>query len=104
MLELRFHGRGGQGTVLAAKILADAVLRGGTGCTTVDPRFNSLAVRCVPSSPSNYCQFKFPEVPSYEPLPSASHSTTKVVAELTVNRAFVLFAPVRMITPSEGQF
>lgn len=29
MLEIRFHGRGGQGTVLAAKILADAVLRAG---------------------------------------------------------------------------
>jgi len=25
MVEIRFHGRGGQGTVIASKILADAV-------------------------------------------------------------------------------
>jgi len=29
MLEIRFHGRGGQGTVVASKILADAVLNSG---------------------------------------------------------------------------
>ena len=39
MLELRFHGRGGQGTVLAAKILADAVLRAGTGWCMAIPEF-----------------------------------------------------------------
>ncbi|MBI4061762.1 MAG: 2-oxoacid:acceptor oxidoreductase family protein [Elusimicrobia bacterium] len=39
MLEIRFHGRGGQGTVLAAKILADAVLRqGGKQCLAI-PEF-----------------------------------------------------------------
>jgi 2-oxoisovalerate ferredoxin oxidoreductase gamma subunit len=27
MVEIRFHGRGGQGTVIAGKILADAVAR-----------------------------------------------------------------------------
>lgn len=39
MLELRFHGRGGQGTVLAAKMLADAVLRSGTGVCMAIPEF-----------------------------------------------------------------
>lgn len=39
MLELRFHGRGGQGTVLAAKMLADAVLRGGRGECMAIPEF-----------------------------------------------------------------
>ncbi len=29
MIEIRFHGRGGQGTVVASKILADAILKGG---------------------------------------------------------------------------
>ncbi|MBI4349099.1 MAG: 2-oxoacid:acceptor oxidoreductase family protein [Elusimicrobia bacterium] len=38
-MELRFHGRGGQGTVLAAKILADAVLRAGRGWCTATPEF-----------------------------------------------------------------
>lgn len=39
MLEIRFHGRGGQGTVLAAKILAEAVLRGGGGECLAIPEF-----------------------------------------------------------------
>ena len=39
MLEIRFHGRGGQGTVLAAKILADAVLRSGRGQCLAIPEF-----------------------------------------------------------------
>lgn len=39
MLELRFHGRGGQGTVVAAKILADAVLRSGKGQCMAIPEF-----------------------------------------------------------------
>lgn len=38
-MELRFHGRGGQGTVLAAKILADAVLRSGLGECAAMPEF-----------------------------------------------------------------
>jgi len=29
MIEIRWHGRGGQGTVTAAKVLADACLTGG---------------------------------------------------------------------------
>jgi len=29
MIEIRWHGRGGQGTVTAAKVLADACLSGG---------------------------------------------------------------------------
>ena len=29
MVELRFHGRGGQGTVVASKILADALAKEG---------------------------------------------------------------------------
>ncbi len=29
MIEIRWHGRGGQGTVTAAKMLADASLQGG---------------------------------------------------------------------------
>ena len=29
MVEIRWHGRGGQGTVTAAKVLADACLSGG---------------------------------------------------------------------------
>jgi pyruvate ferredoxin oxidoreductase gamma subunit len=29
MMEIRWHGRGGQGTVTAAKVLADACLSGG---------------------------------------------------------------------------
>ncbi|MBI3297241.1 MAG: 2-oxoacid:acceptor oxidoreductase family protein [Elusimicrobia bacterium] len=39
MLEIRFHGRGGQGTVLAAKMLADAVLRSGWGECMAIPEF-----------------------------------------------------------------
>lgn len=39
MLEIRFHGRGGQGTVLAAKILAEAVLRSGRGECLAIPEF-----------------------------------------------------------------
>lgn len=39
MLEIRFHGRGGQGTVLAAKMLADAVLRSGRGECMAIPEF-----------------------------------------------------------------
>jgi 2-oxoacid:acceptor oxidoreductase gamma subunit (pyruvate/2-ketoisovalerate family) len=39
MFEIRFHGRGGQGTVLAAKILADAVLRYGQAECTAIPEF-----------------------------------------------------------------
>lgn len=39
MLEIRFHGRGGQGTVLAAKILADAVLRQGEKQCLAIPEF-----------------------------------------------------------------
>src|SRR5579883_1947355 len=39
MLEIRFHGRGGQGTVLAAKILADAVLRSGRRQCLAIPEF-----------------------------------------------------------------
>jgi 2-oxoisovalerate ferredoxin oxidoreductase gamma subunit len=39
MLEIRFHGRGGQGTVLAAKIIADAVLRQGDKQCLAIPEF-----------------------------------------------------------------
>jgi 2-oxoacid:acceptor oxidoreductase gamma subunit (pyruvate/2-ketoisovalerate family) len=39
MFEIRFHGRGGQGTVLAAKILADAVLRQGDKQCLAIPEF-----------------------------------------------------------------
>ncbi len=39
MLEIRFHGRGGQGTVLAAKMLADVVLRSGKGECMAIPEF-----------------------------------------------------------------
>lgn len=39
MLEIRFHGRGGQGTVVAAKIIADAVLRSGRGQCLAIPEF-----------------------------------------------------------------
>lgn len=39
MVELRFHGRGGQGTVLAAKILAEAVLKSGRGECLALPEF-----------------------------------------------------------------
>ena len=39
MTEIRFHGRGGQGTVLAAKILAEAVLRFGKGECLAMPEF-----------------------------------------------------------------
>lgn len=39
MLEIRFHGRGGQGTVLAAKIIADAVLRDGLRQCLAIPEF-----------------------------------------------------------------
>ncbi len=39
MLEIRFHGRGGQGTVVAAKIVADAVLRSGRGQCMAIPEF-----------------------------------------------------------------
>ena len=39
MFEIRFHGRGGQGTVLAAKILADAVLLSGKAQCMAIPEF-----------------------------------------------------------------
>lgn len=39
MYEIRFHGRGGQGTVLAVKMLADAVLRSGRGECMAIPEF-----------------------------------------------------------------
>jgi 2-oxoacid:acceptor oxidoreductase gamma subunit (pyruvate/2-ketoisovalerate family) len=39
MFEIRFHGRGGQGTVLAAKIIADAVLRQGDKQCLAIPEF-----------------------------------------------------------------
>lgn len=39
MFEIRFHGRGGQGTVLAAKILADAILRQGEKQCLAIPEF-----------------------------------------------------------------
>lgn len=39
MLDIRFHGRGGQGTVLAAKMLSDAILRGGKGECMAIPEF-----------------------------------------------------------------
>ena len=39
MFEIRFHGRGGQGTVMAAKMLADAVLRAGRGECMAIPEF-----------------------------------------------------------------
>ncbi|MBI5245613.1 MAG: 2-oxoacid:acceptor oxidoreductase family protein [Elusimicrobia bacterium] len=39
MFEIRFHGRGGQGTVLAVKILADAVLRQGERICLAIPEF-----------------------------------------------------------------
>ena len=39
MFEIRFHGRGGQGTVLAVKILADAILRQGTKQCLAIPEF-----------------------------------------------------------------
>lgn len=39
MIEIRFHGRGGQGTVLAAKMLADAVLRAGAQECLAIPEF-----------------------------------------------------------------
>ncbi|MFI5362758.1 MAG: 2-oxoacid:acceptor oxidoreductase family protein [Elusimicrobiota bacterium] len=39
MFEIRFHGRGGQGTVLAAKILADVVLRQGEKQCLAIPEF-----------------------------------------------------------------
>lgn len=39
MFEIRFHGRGGQGTVLAAKILADAVLLSGKAECMAIPEF-----------------------------------------------------------------
>lgn len=39
MTEVRFHGRGGQGTVMAAKILAEAVLRFGKGECLAMPEF-----------------------------------------------------------------
>jgi 2-oxoisovalerate/pyruvate ferredoxin oxidoreductase gamma subunit len=39
MFEIRFHGRGGQGTVLAAKILADIVLREGKKQCLAIPEF-----------------------------------------------------------------
>ncbi len=38
-MDIRFHGRGGQGTVLAAKILADIVLRSGKGECQAMPEF-----------------------------------------------------------------
>jgi 2-oxoacid:acceptor oxidoreductase gamma subunit (pyruvate/2-ketoisovalerate family) len=39
MFEIRFHGRGGQGTVLAAKIIADAVLLSGKAECMAFPEF-----------------------------------------------------------------
>ncbi len=39
MFEIRFHGRGGQGTVLAAKILAEAVLLSGKAECMAFPEF-----------------------------------------------------------------
>src|ERR1035441_9706131 len=39
MFEIRFHGRGGQGTVLAVKILADAILRQGEKQCLAIPEF-----------------------------------------------------------------
>ena len=39
MFEIRFHGRGGQGTVLAAKIIADAILRQGMKQCLAIPEF-----------------------------------------------------------------
>ncbi|KAJ8133864.1 hypothetical protein OY671_012922, partial [Metschnikowia pulcherrima] len=39
MLELRFHGRGGQGTVSAAKIIADVVSRQGEKQCSAIPEF-----------------------------------------------------------------
>ncbi|MBI4371416.1 MAG: 2-oxoacid:acceptor oxidoreductase family protein [Elusimicrobia bacterium] len=39
MLEIRFHGRGGQGTVVAAKIIAEAVLNSGRGQCLAIPEF-----------------------------------------------------------------
>ncbi len=39
MLEIRFHGRGGQGTVMAVKMLADSVLRSGKGECMAIPEF-----------------------------------------------------------------
>lgn len=39
MLEIRFHGRGGQGTVIAAKMLAEAVLHSGRGECMAIPEF-----------------------------------------------------------------
>ncbi len=39
MTELRFHGRGGQGTVLAVKMLAEAVLRSGKAECMAIPEF-----------------------------------------------------------------
>lgn len=39
MFEIRFHGRGGQGTVLAAKIIADAILRQGEKQCLAIPEF-----------------------------------------------------------------
>lgn len=39
MLEIRFHGRGGQGTVLAAKIIADVVMRQGEKQCLAIPEF-----------------------------------------------------------------
>ncbi|HAZ07442.1 MAG TPA: pyruvate ferredoxin oxidoreductase [Elusimicrobia bacterium] len=39
MFEIRFHGRGGQGTVLLAKMIADVVLRSGRGECMAIPEF-----------------------------------------------------------------
>ena len=39
MFEIRFHGRGGQGTVLLAKMIADVVLRAGRGECMAIPEF-----------------------------------------------------------------
>ncbi|MEW6455406.1 MAG: 2-oxoacid:acceptor oxidoreductase family protein [Acidobacteriota bacterium] len=38
MIEIRFHGRGGQGVVVAAKILADSILKDGKYCLAI-PEF-----------------------------------------------------------------
>ena len=38
MIEIRLHGRGGQGTVVASKILADAIVMGG-GYVQAFPEF-----------------------------------------------------------------
>jgi pyruvate ferredoxin oxidoreductase gamma subunit len=41
MYEIRWHGRGGQGAVTSAKILADAAFRGGFAGVTSQPSFGA---------------------------------------------------------------